>query len=101
MGAAPRIEKGTLHHIVAYDVGLAVDLEQCRRSIADVTERAKIRHKGVAPPFFQFDPLPLRVTQAIAPVAIGRFVSGAQVELVVYDFGGISVIHEGPIRGPL
>ena len=77
MGVALAIEKGTLHVVVAYDVGLSVDLEQCRRSITDLTELATIRHKGVAPPFFQFDPLPLRVTQAITPVSIGRFVSSA------------------------
>jgi hypothetical protein len=101
MGAALAIEKGTLHVVVAYDVGLSVDLEQCRRSITDLTELATIRHKGVAPPFFQFDPLPVRVTQSIAPLAIGRFSSSAQVELVVYDFGGISVIYEVPIAGPV
>ncbi len=101
MSATLCVEKGTLHVVVAYDVGLLVDLEQCRRSITDLTELAKIRHKGVAPPFFQFDPLPLRVTQAIEPLSIGRFRSSAQVELVIYDFGGISVLYEVPIAGPL
>jgi len=99
MPAGLRIEKGTLHVVVAYDVGLSIDLEQCRRSITDLTELASIRHKGVAPPFFQFDPLPLRVTQVIAPVTLGRYSSSAQAELVVYDFGGISVIYEVPIAG--
>jgi len=101
MTATLRIEKGTLHVVVAYDVGLSIDLDQCRRSITDLTELASIRHKGVAPPFFQFDPLPLRVTQSIAPIALGRFRSSAQAELVVYDFGGVSVIYEVPISGPL
>ena len=99
MGAGLRIEKGTLHVVVAYDVGLSVDLERCRHLVKDLTELATIRHKGVAPPFFQFDPLPLRVTHAIAPLSIGRFPSSAQVELVVYDFGGISVMYEVPIAG--
>src|SRR5690242_10133389 len=101
MSAPLRIEKGTLHVVVAYDVGLLVDLEHCRRSITDMTELASIRHKGVAPPFFQFDPLPLRVTQPIEPLRLGRFVSIAQVELVIYDFGGVSVIYEVPIEGPI
>jgi hypothetical protein len=101
MAAALRIEKGMLHVVVAYDVGLSVDLDQCRRSITDLTELASIRHKGVAPPFFQFDPLPLRVTQPIEPLVIGRFASIAQVELVIYDFGGVSVIYELPIEGPI
>jgi hypothetical protein len=101
MAAALRVEKGTLHVVVAYDVGFSVDLDQCRRSITDLTELASIRHKGVAPPFFQFDPLPLRVTQPIEPLLIGRFASIAQVELVIYDFGGVSVIYELPIDGPI
>ena len=101
MSATLRVEKGTLHVVVAYDVGLSVDLGQCRRSITDLTELASIRHKGVAPAFFQFDPLPLRVTQPIRPITLGRFASSEQVELVVYDFGGVSVIYEVPIAGPI
>lgn len=101
MGAALRITKGTLHVVLAYDVGLSIDLERCRRSVTDLTELASIRHKGFAPAYFQFDPLPVRVTQAIAPLALGRFASSAEVELVVYDFGGISVIYDVPVEGAL
>ncbi len=101
MAAPLRIGKGTLHVVLAYDVGFSIDLEAARRSVTDLTELASIRHKGFAPAYFQFDPLPVRVTQQIVPLELGRYASSAEVELVVYDFGGISVIYDVPIAGPL
>lgn len=102
MSAGLSISKGTLHVIVAFDVGFAVDLTACRRSITDLTELAAIRHKGAAPAYFQFDPLPLRVTQRIPRLDLGSgFASTDEVEIVIYDFGGVSVIYDVPIQGAL
>lgn len=99
MSAQLSISKGTLHVVVAFDIGLAVNLQQCRRSITDLTELAAIRHKGAAPAYFQFDPLPLRVTQRIPKLELNGFTSTDEVELVIYDFGGVSVIYDIPIEG--
>ncbi|MBK7645389.1 MAG: hypothetical protein IPJ19_20520 [Planctomycetes bacterium] len=99
MSGALRIEQGKLFVVFAYDVGLSIDLEAAQRAIHDLATLASIRHKGAAPDFFQFDPLPLRVTLPIPPIAIGGFTSTASAELVAYDFGGISVVYELPIAG--
>lgn len=98
----PRIKRGTLHVVVAFDIGFSVNLESCRRSITDLTELAAIRHKGAAPSYFQFDPLPLRVTQRIPKLSLtDGFSSTDEVEIVIYDFGGVSVIYDIPIEGGL
>ena len=102
MSVTLSISKGTLHVVVAFDIGFAVNLEACRRSVTDLTELAAIRHKGAAPAYFQFDPLPLRVTQRIPRLDLGAgFASTDEVEIVIYDFGGVSVIYDIPIQGSL
>lgn len=87
------IRRGLVHVVVAYDVGFSIDLERCRQSVTDLTELAHIKHKGYAPVYFQFDPLPLRVTQEIAPLHIGGFKTSPNLDVVIYDFGGLSVSY--------
>ena len=88
-----------VHVIHAYDVGLSIDLGRAGQSITDLTERAEIKHKGHAPAYFQFDPPPLRVTQAISPLTCGARSTHAEVDLVFYDFGGVSVLYEIAFAG--
>ena len=93
------VRKGWVHVVSALDVGLSIDLARCKQHVADLTEVARIRHKGHAPTYFQFDPPPLRMTVEIAPLAIGSRCSTASVDLTVYDFGGVSVSHTIPFSG--
>jgi len=94
------VEQGVVHLLFAYDVGLSIDLARARQQISDLTELARIRHKGHAPVYFQFDPPPLRVVQDAAPLAAGRYRSRPTVEVVLYDFGGLSVRYAIPFAGP-
>jgi hypothetical protein len=94
------IKQGTVHVLFAYDVGLAIDLVRCQQHISDLVELARIKHKGHAPHYFQFDPPPLRVTQEITPLEVGAHRSSAGVETVLYDFGGVSVSYAFPFAGP-
>jgi hypothetical protein len=100
---APRlvVAKGTCTVLYAYDVGAAIDLAAARQRVTDATEAARIEHRRHAPTFFQFDPPPLRVLQRLEPIAVaGRKTSGT-VDLVLYDFGAVSVSYDIPISGPL
>lgn len=92
--STPRFERVLVQVIHAFDVGLSIDLERAKQSITDLTELAEIKHKGHAPAYFQFDPTPLRVTQRSAPLVCNGAGSSPEVDLVIYDFGGVSVIHE-------
>jgi hypothetical protein len=95
------VSRGEVQVLFAYDVGLSIDLERCKQRITDVTERAAIRHRGHAPRYFQFDPSPLRVTQHVAPLRLGRWTTSTSVELLVHEFGGVSVRYAIPFEGPL
>jgi hypothetical protein len=98
-GVIPFIEQGLVHLFFAYDVGPSIDLAQARRQITDQTELAHIKHKGHAPTYFQFDPPPLRVIQEAGALAVGGYRSDPSVDVVIYDFGGLSVRYAIPFRG--
>ena len=94
-----RIEKSVVHVVYAYDIGLSIDLGRAKQSITDLTELAEIKHKGHAPAYFQFDPPPLRVTQTVPPLQFGARGTRPEVDVVIYDFGGVSVIYEIDFAG--
>jgi len=87
--AVPTIAQGTGYVLFAYDVAHAIDLAAAERRLASATERLAVKQKRRAPAFFEYDPAPLRVTDAAEPLAVGE--GGPQtapfVEFVLYDFG--------------
>ncbi|MDX6769839.1 MAG: hypothetical protein SF051_09925 [Elusimicrobiota bacterium] len=96
----PVIKDGVAHVYLVYDVGLAIGLDVAGKHLTALTERAPIRHQSRAPKYFEFQPYPLRVTQSSAPLAIGSWRTAPNVELVVYDFGAVTVCYQIPLAGP-
>jgi hypothetical protein len=93
------VERGACHSIFVYDIAFAIDLNQAERLITSAT-RESIKHKRRAPPYFEYTPAPLRITQRVEPVRIDKtFATDSQVQLVVYDFGAVSVVYRIPICG--
>jgi hypothetical protein len=97
----PNIVRGTCHAILAYDIAFSVDLNEAERRIKDVKQRETIKHKRRAPQYFQYQPPPLRVTQEVGSLSIGKFQTNPGVDVILYDFGGASVIYNIPLVGPL
>lgn len=95
----PRIEKGTVRVLFAYDIGLSIQLELCSRHVKGLTADERIKHKGHAPEYFQFDPAPLHVVQGIEPVRVGAWASASSAEITLFDFGGVSVAYTIPFAG--
>jgi hypothetical protein len=95
------VAKGFVHAVFAYDVGLSIDLARCRQHVTDLTEVTRIKHKGHAPQYFQFDPPPLRIVQEIPPIELEGRRTLPTVDVSVYDFGGVSVRYAFPFDGPL
>src|SRR5690348_17471991 len=87
--AVPTIAQGTCYVLFAYDVARAIDLAAAERRLASATQRLAVKQKRRAPAFFEYDPAPLRVTEAAEPVAVGEGAhhTAASVEFVLYDFG--------------
>ena len=96
----PTIERGFVYVLFAYDTALSINLGDAERRIHENTQRETIRHKRRAPSYFEFQLPPLRITQAIEPFSLGAYQNREQVDLVVYDFGAVSVIYSIPIEGP-
>jgi hypothetical protein len=96
------IAKGTCFPLFAFDVGRAIDLDAAARHVllADAA-RQTIKDKRRAPAYFEYNPAPLRVAREGDPHTIGRYRTAAGVEVVIYDFGAVSLSYAIPIEGPL
>ncbi|MCY2960596.1 MAG: hypothetical protein NTY35_10565 [Planctomycetota bacterium] len=96
-----RIQGGTVRVLVAYDIGLSIRLEACRAHVGGLEADERIRHKGHAPQYFQFDPPPLRLVREVEPIEVGGRRTSATVEILLYEFGGVSVGYTIPFTGTL
>ena len=99
-GYDPVIKDGIAYVLFAYDVGLSIALDAAEKHVKSMTERTPIKHQRRAPKYFDFQPIPLRVTQVSAPNKIGNFQTTAAVESVLYDFGAVCVTYQIPLSGP-
>ena len=95
----PSIARGTCHSIFVYDIGFSIDLKEAERRITSA-KRETIKHKRRAPQYFEYRPAPIGISQQSPPVRIDeRFATEPQVDLVVYDFGAVSVIYRITVSG--
>ena len=94
------IRNGTCFVIFAYDAARSINLELAERRVHEATQRQTMPHKRRAPSYFEYQPPPLRVSQDTEPVHIGKFSARASVDLLLYDFGAVTVTYSFPINGP-
>ncbi|HSW44506.1 MAG TPA: hypothetical protein VLM89_02940 [Phycisphaerae bacterium] len=101
--AAPlvRIERGTCWMLFAHDIGMSIDLNEAERRITDDKHRETIRRKRPAPQYFEYDPPPLRVTQVVEQFPLGEWQTAASVDLMIFDFGTVSVSYSIPLSGSI
>jgi hypothetical protein len=95
------VKQGVCYASFAYDVGLSINLDDAERRVTEATERKHIKHKRPAPQYFQFRPAPLRITSEVEPIVVGEFRSRSGVDILLYDFGAVSVTYEIPFEGSL
>ena len=93
--------RGTCYLLFAYDVGWSIDLGAAEKSISAFKERSSIKHKPRTPQYLQFQPPPLRVLQEAPPLSVGGRETEGAVELLLYDFGALSVSYRIPFEGEL
>jgi hypothetical protein len=92
------INKGTCHAKFAYDIGASINLEQADRYIT--AERGRLRHKARAPQYFEYRPAPLRLMQEGGSLTVGSYTSSPAVEVMVYDFGAVTITYRFALDGP-
>lgn len=95
------IKSGACYIMFAYDAARTIDLDTAERRIHEATQRQTIKHKKRAPSYFEYQPPPLRVSQDVEPVSFGNYAAQASIDLVMYDFGAVSVIYSVPIQDPM
>jgi hypothetical protein len=89
---------GVCYALFAYDVGFAIDLATCAQRLTALPPQARISLKHRAPAYFAYRPAPLRVTQEASAISVGDYHSGPQVDVVLYDFGAISLTYHIPLH---
>ncbi|MFI5247432.1 MAG: hypothetical protein ACHQWV_02640 [Nitrospirales bacterium] len=94
------INKGTCYAVFAYDIGWSINLEDVNRRITADTERGRLRHKTRAPQYFEYRPVPLRLMQEGESLAVGPYQSSPTVEVMVYDFGAVTITYRFALDGP-
>jgi hypothetical protein len=95
------VKQGICYALFAYDAAFAINLDEAERSISSATQRGGIKRQHPAPAHFEYRPAPVRVTQAANPLLLGSYQSGADVDVVLYDFGAVSVMYSIPLAGSL
>ena len=96
----PQVQSGTCYASFAYDAARSIDLREAERRLHQATERPTIAHKRRTPSYFEYQPPPVRVNQPAEPLRIGKFATRSGVDLMIYDFGAVSVVYALPIEGP-
>jgi hypothetical protein len=97
---ALHIAQGTCHVLLAYDIGLAIDLAACRQILAALPEQATLRPQPRTPQYVEYRPVPLYITQEAGVQTLGAYTSGTTVEVALYDFGAVSLTYHIPLHGP-
>ncbi len=97
---SPVIQNGLCYMSFAYDAARSIDLGEAERRIHQATERPSIAHKRRTPSYFEYQPPPLRTSRDTEPFVVGKLMTRSSVDLMIYDFGAVSVIYALPIEGP-
>ena len=99
--SALHVVQGMCYAILAYDVGLSINLEACAQRLTTRTQRARISPKHRTPTYFEYRLAPLRLTQEAEVLTFSDYCSSTSVDVVLYDFGAVSLIYHIPLQGPL
>ncbi len=97
----PRVRKGACLALFAYDVAPYIDLVEGEKRVVAATHRQLIEKKRRALEYFEYRPAPLAITLQAEPIAVGRHTSQELVDVVIYDFGAITVSYTIPFEGSL
>ncbi len=85
----------------AYEVAQAINLDEAERRLFAGAERQTIKQKRRAPASFEYRPAPLRVMRGGEPQTVDGYRTAPGVEMVLYDFGAVSVSYTIPLTGAL
>ncbi|MCC7442575.1 MAG: hypothetical protein IT285_13135 [Bdellovibrionales bacterium] len=82
----------------AYNIGRSVNLKAAEALIAETKTRHSLQQKRRTKRYFEFHPQPVRVSKAIEPIQMGAGACAAEIDLVIFDFGAISIAYRFDLR---
>jgi hypothetical protein len=94
------IQNGTCHVLFVYDVALSINLDQVEQRATQTKQRQSIKHGKRSPKQFEFTPQPLRLTEQSDVMPVGAHQTIPAIDMVLYDFGAVSVLYSVDISGP-
>ena len=92
---APSVTRRVVDNMARSPVG---ELREEPR-LGELTERERVRHQRPTPSYFNFKNPPVRILQGREPLTIAGFESVPRVEVVLFDFGAVSVTYRLPLHG--
>lgn len=96
------IEEGNALVYYAFDVGAAIDIVKAEALLAQESKKILSAEKKRQAKYFEFTPPPIRIEQECPVCAVGpQFSTVSRVELLIFDFGSISVRFQIPVKGPV
>lgn len=102
--AAPElhVENGNALLFYAFDIGAGIDLVKAEALLSTDKRKTPAQEKRRQSKYFEFTPPPIRITEDAPVCAVGpRFATSPRAEVLVFDFGCVSVRFEIPIHGPV
>ena len=98
--SVPTIVRGVCHVFFAWDVGASIDTDACSRLLRSAPTRRSLssRHPGPTSPYRS---APLSVSRSTAPVSVGGWTTVPEIEIVVHDFGVVSLGYRIELDGSL
>ncbi len=88
---------GTCYAVFAHDIGLGLDLDAAERALARPSHRKLFERRRKLPSYFQYEPAPLRIALDHPSVTVAGVASTPCANVVLFDFGAISVTFEFPL----
>lgn len=96
------VEEGSAYVFYAFDVASSIDIDKATRLISLDKKKIPVHDKKRAAKYFEFTPQPIRLTMDTLSFSVGeKFSTTVVMEVLVFDFGCISVRFQIPLKGPI
>lgn len=94
------IQSGSAYVYYAFDVGSSIDLDKAERLLA--TRKTQSGDRKRPGKYFEYTPPPVRWTEECPVQKVGEhFATQTTVEILLFDFGCVSIRFNIPIEGPI
>lgn len=95
------VEKGSAYIFYAFDVGHSIDTVKAEQLLSAGRPKPLNLEKKRPTKYFEFTPPPVRWTEDAPSVDLGPgFQSLGRADMLLFDFGCVSVRFEVPLQGP-